>query len=57
MADIWVRTKDGEFRDDRHHFTTKWQKVSESEISSVHLDNPKLEFKSDKVPPKAEDET
>ena len=43
MADFYVRTKQGEFRDDRHHFTTKWRGVAAGEISSVHIDNPNLE--------------
>ena len=43
MADFYVRTKQGEFRDDRHHFTTKWRGVAAGEISSVHVENPNLE--------------
>ena len=41
--DYYVRTKQGEFRDDRHHFTTKWKGVAAGEISSVHIENPNLE--------------
>ena len=43
MADFYVRTKQGEFRDDRHQFTTKWKDVTAGEISSVHIENPNLE--------------
>ena len=43
MADFYVRTKQGEFRDDRHHFTTKWKGVAAGEISSVHIEHPNLE--------------
>jgi len=43
MADFYVRTKQGEFRDDRHQFTTKWKGVAAGEISSVHIENPNLE--------------
>ena len=42
--DYYVRTVSGEFRDDRHHFTTKWTGVITGELSSVHFDNPKLEI-------------
>ena len=41
--DYYVRTKQGEFRDDRHHFTTKWKGVAAGEISSVHIENPNLD--------------
>ena len=42
MADYYVRTKQGEFRDDRHHFTTKWRGVAAGAKTRVKINNPNL---------------
>ena len=43
---VKVRTKQGGFRDDRFHFTTKWTDVEEAELSSVHIEHPNIEVKT-----------
>lgn len=44
-----IRTKQGEFRDDINHFTTKWQDVDESRVRGEYLDNDNLEVKEPKA--------
>lgn len=42
---VKVRTKQGGFRDDRFHLTTKWQEVEEKDISPLWVDSPNIEIK------------
>lgn len=44
MADYYVRTKSGTFRDDRHEFTTKWKGAAAGDLKRRHFDNPNLEI-------------
>lgn len=45
MAKVKVRTKQGGFKDDRFHLTTKWQDVDEADISPLWVDSPNIEIK------------
>lgn len=49
MADLYVRTKQGVYRDDRHEFSSRWAKVPEELLGSVHFDNPNLEIRTEKT--------
>ena len=42
---VKVRTKQGGFRDDRFHLTTKWQDIDEKDISPLWVDDPNVEIK------------
>lgn len=54
---VKVRTKQGGFRDDRFHLTTKWQDVDEADISPLWVDSPNIEIKlpNGKLLPDSED--
>ena len=42
--DYYVRTTNGEYRDDRHEFGSKWKGVAAGELSATHFNDPKLEI-------------